>query len=358
MVSSLLATAHARRALALSVLLMMGVGAIAHARPEARPLTAFARVHEAVSRGLDAQAAARGARAALEENARQIDAALQEVAVTERASARVQQASIEQQVSWERVWRRSSRETLASTAGKRRDTARLLAAAEPHAHAARLDEHAVLRAHGQGRERALALIFAQSALGVSLAQHEARAQTAAREREGAEQRARQATATQIDADLRRTEQALARELSLLLRNEDPHDFHRHKGTFIHPVKAKPTHGFGPRKQGKSASYVRHTGYTYAVPVGTQVRAVAPGLVVYAGRFEGFGQVVILDHGSGYHTLYAHLSVASVAPSSRVERGATIGASGESGSFEGPQLYFELRKDGLPVNPDSWLMNLR
>jgi septal ring factor EnvC (AmiA/AmiB activator) len=96
------------------------------------------------------------------------------------------------------------------------------------------------------------------------------------------------------------------------------------------------------------------GVAWEAPVGTPVYAVAAGRVRYAGRFRGYGNVVILDHGSDHFTVSAHLDRIDVALGDPVAAGAPIGAVGETGSLEGPQLYFEIRKGGEALDPAEWL----
>ena len=96
------------------------------------------------------------------------------------------------------------------------------------------------------------------------------------------------------------------------------------------------------------------GVAWEAPVGTPVYAVAAGRVRYAGRFRGYGNVVILDHGSDHFTVSAHLDRIDVALGDPVAAGAAIGAVGETGSLEGPQLYFEIRRGGEALDPADWL----
>ena len=132
------------------------------------------------------------------------------------------------------------------------------------------------------------------------------------------------------------------------------DFHRRRGGLVPPVAASPTHPFGPRRQQDSMTYVRHTGLTYVIDAGTEVRAVGAGLVVLSERVPGFGLLVIVDHG-GYHSLYAHLQEFTVEAGQRIADRTVVGLSGESGSLEGPKLYFELRRQGQPIDPTDWFI---
>jgi septal ring factor EnvC (AmiA/AmiB activator) len=88
--------------------------------------------------------------------------------------------------------------------------------------------------------------------------------------------------------------------------------------------------------------------------GTPVYAVAPGRVVHTGWLRGFGRVVIVDHGEGHHTLYAHLARATVAVGDDLARGAQIAEVGDTESVNGPKLYFELRQHGHPRDPAPFL----
>lgn len=89
-------------------------------------------------------------------------------------------------------------------------------------------------------------------------------------------------------------------------------------------------------------------------LGEPVKSVLEGKAVYVGWMRGYGQVVILDHSKNLHTLYAHLSNTAASQGDLVKTGQVIGYAGETESVEGPQLYFELRHEGMPQNPLPWL----
>lgn len=97
-----------------------------------------------------------------------------------------------------------------------------------------------------------------------------------------------------------------------------------------------------------------TGWTLRAPLGTKVFAVAGGKVVHSDFLRGYGLLVIVDHGNGFHTLCAHLSRASVQLGSEVAAGELVGYLGDSESPDGPKLYFELRRNGRPLDPARWL----
>jgi murein DD-endopeptidase MepM/ murein hydrolase activator NlpD len=99
---------------------------------------------------------------------------------------------------------------------------------------------------------------------------------------------------------------------------------------------------------------RHMGLDLTAPKGTKVRVTADGRVTFAGRSGDFGRLVIVEHGNGYETRYAHLKRIDVKKGKKLKRGAVIGAVGESGNATGPHLHYEVRLQGTPVNPRSYL----
>jgi murein DD-endopeptidase MepM/ murein hydrolase activator NlpD len=98
----------------------------------------------------------------------------------------------------------------------------------------------------------------------------------------------------------------------------------------------------------------HTGIDFGVSYGTPIHAAADGVVVSAGPLGGYGNATIIDHGGSLATLYAHQSQLRVSPGQHVSRGQIIGLSGCSGYCTGPHLHFEVRVNGVPVNPLPYL----
>ncbi len=110
-----------------------------------------------------------------------------------------------------------------------------------------------------------------------------------------------------------------------------------------------TSGFGvPRGR----SY--HEGIDLSAPAGTPVKATADGVVSFAGRSGDFGRLVIIDHGGGWQTRYAHLKRIKVKKGKKVRRGDVIGTVGKSGNATGNHLHYEVRHDGNPVDPRPYL----
>ncbi|CCP09457.1 Lipoprotein nlpD Flags: Precursor [Stenotrophomonas maltophilia SKK35] len=90
------------------------------------------------------------------------------------------------------------------------------------------------------------------------------------------------------------------------------------------------------------------------PAGSTVTAVADGTVVFSDWMTGYGMILIVDHGNGYMSLYAHNDTLLKDAGARVSRGDAVAKVGNSGGQGVTALYFELRRGGQPVNPDSWL----
>ena len=111
-----------------------------------------------------------------------------------------------------------------------------------------------------------------------------------------------------------------------------------------------TSGFGSRTHPIYGGERLHAGIDFRAPTGTPIRAAADGVVVYAGWRGGYGNAVIIDHGGSLATLSGHLSGINVATGQAVATGQVIGAAGSTGGSTGPHLHFEVRVDGVPVDP--------
>lgn len=98
----------------------------------------------------------------------------------------------------------------------------------------------------------------------------------------------------------------------------------------------------------------HYGLDIAVPTGTPIRAAAAGTVTYAGSMGTYGILVMIDHGHGVETRYAHLSRVAVRVGQRVARGDIIAYSGNTGNSTGPHLHFEIRRNGVALDPLDFL----
>jgi septal ring factor EnvC (AmiA/AmiB activator) len=131
-------------------------------------------------------------------------------------------------------------------------------------------------------------------------------------------------------------------------------FTRLRGKLPWPAAGELTSTFGRQEHPRFRTVTFNRGIEIAAPEGRNVVAVADGTVIYADWFKGYGRLVILDHGSGYFTLYAHASDFLVSVGDPVTSRQAIARVGDSGSLDGPQLYFELRHKGKPQDPLVWL----
>jgi murein DD-endopeptidase MepM/ murein hydrolase activator NlpD len=131
---------------------------------------------------------------------------------------------------------------------------------------------------------------------------------------------------------------------------------RWTGAFRVPLPGAPprTTGFGDRRDYPDGYVVYHAGYDLAAPAGTPVGAAAGGQAVFAAPLPQRGNTVILDHGWGVYTVYAHLLVAEVEVGQHLGPGEELGRVGSTGLSTGPHLHWEVRLRGLPVDPGAWV----
>lgn len=125
---------------------------------------------------------------------------------------------------------------------------------------------------------------------------------------------------------------------------------------IWPVLGHITDGFGERLDPFSGEGAFHTGVDISTEYGAAVHVTADGIVTVAENRAGYGRVVLVDHGFGITTWYAHLSAFSAVVGSRVKRGQVVGYTGISGRSTGPHVHYEVRLNNAPVNPWRYLRN--
>jgi murein DD-endopeptidase MepM/ murein hydrolase activator NlpD len=124
---------------------------------------------------------------------------------------------------------------------------------------------------------------------------------------------------------------------------------------IWPVEGRLMGGYGLRTDPFSGEGAMHTGVDISAPTGTPVHTTADGIVTFAGWNSGYGQLVIVDHGNGIETYYAHLSHFSVMQGQEVRLGEQVGSVGSTGRVTAPHLHYEVRLGGAPVNPHPYLV---
>lgn len=127
---------------------------------------------------------------------------------------------------------------------------------------------------------------------------------------------------------------------------------------IMPIAGWVSSGFGYRNNPYDGVYRLHSGIDIAADPGTPVRAPADGTIIFSGYREGYGKAVVIDHGYGIHSLFAHNSVLFVSQGSKIKRGETLAQVGSTGHSTGPHLHYEIRKNGVPVNPIHFLSRNR
>ncbi|MDQ3974109.1 MAG: M23 family metallopeptidase, partial [Actinomycetota bacterium] len=125
------------------------------------------------------------------------------------------------------------------------------------------------------------------------------------------------------------------------------------GELVWPTDGPLTSTFGPRRHPILGVERMHEGIDIGAPSGQPILAAADGQVVHAAPYGGYGNVVLIDHGGGLSTLYAHQSEILVAAGEVVSQGDLIGLVGSTGYSTGPHLHFEVRIDGVPHDPMAW-----
>lgn len=123
-----------------------------------------------------------------------------------------------------------------------------------------------------------------------------------------------------------------------------------RGQAFWPVRGPTLHRYGEQLQGE----LRWKGMVIGASEGTEVKAIADGRVILADWLQGYGLVVVVEHGKGDMSLYGYNQSALVSVGSQVRAGQPIALVGSSGGQGRPSLYFEIRRRGQAVNPQPWL----
>jgi septal ring factor EnvC (AmiA/AmiB activator) len=131
-----------------------------------------------------------------------------------------------------------------------------------------------------------------------------------------------------------------------------------RGRLPWPTDGKIVAGYGAQVHPRFGTRTFRSGVDIEAAQGTEVGAVYAGHVIYTGWFKGYGNLIILDHGNDYFTLYAHVAEILVREGDDVRQGQRIGTVGDTGSLAGPRLYFEVRYQGRPQDPEQWLRQTR
>jgi septal ring factor EnvC (AmiA/AmiB activator) len=159
-------------------------------------------------------------------------------------------------------------------------------------------------------------------------------------------------ARQLDATI----QNLGIEITAAVPDEYIEDkpFEEYKGLLKMPVKGKIVSLFGKFKNTRYDVLNFRSGIEIQTERGEPIQAVYTGKILYADWFKGYGNMIILDHGDSYYTVYAHIEEVFKTAGDIVEAGEVMATVGDSGSMTGPKLYFEVRHHGKPLDPLQWL----
>jgi len=163
--------------------------------------------------------------------------------------------------------------------------------------------------------------------------------------------------------LKNSAKELDRQLNMLTRQTDPASHEKniqqtsitdYKGLLNMPVEGKIVNLYGPYKNTKFNVLNFRSGIDIKAEKGDPVRAVYSGKIVYSNWFKGYGNMIIIDHGTNFHTVYAHIEDIFKFKGDAVETGEVIATVGDTGSITGSKLHFEVRYHGKAVDPLIWL----
>jgi murein hydrolase activator len=158
----------------------------------------------------------------------------------------------------------------------------------------------------------------------------------------------------VVAELARAQVRLDQLVTELDARPESSGFGALRGKLTLPVPGRIEAGFGKVLEPRFNTVTLRRGIDIRAPPGAPVKAVAPGTVAFVGWLRGYGNVIILDHGDGYHSVMAHLAEVMRAPGAHVFEGEVVGTVGDTGSLQGTVLHFEIRREGLAVDPAPWL----
>lgn len=160
--------------------------------------------------------------------------------------------------------------------------------------------------------------------------------------------------SRVIAELEQTEKELAGMVTDMQSTVGTSGFRARKGQLPFPTAGLVEVGFGKIVNPRFNTVTVQKGLDIRAAEGADVVAVSTGNVVFSGWLKGYGNLVIIDHGGNFHSLYAHLANSQVETGNAVEEGEKIGQVGDTGSLKGSYLYFEIRKSGQAVDPLPWL----
>lgn len=125
---------------------------------------------------------------------------------------------------------------------------------------------------------------------------------------------------------------------------------------IRPAAGWITSSFGYRKSPFAGKREFHEGLDIANSLDTQIKATADGRICFTGKIKGYGKLVLINHGHGFKTLYAHMEQVLIKSGDMVKRGEVIAFMGSTGRSTGSHLHYEVRLNGLPVDPQKYILD--
>jgi septal ring factor EnvC (AmiA/AmiB activator) len=131
-------------------------------------------------------------------------------------------------------------------------------------------------------------------------------------------------------------------------------FASQRGRMSLPVRGEIIETYGKHKHPDFDSYTFSKGLSISAATGTEIKSIYEGTVIYANYFKGFGNMVIVDHGGGYFSLYAHAARIIKRVGAEVAKNEAVATVGDLDSLKGPLLYFEIRHQGRPLDPAGWV----
>jgi murein DD-endopeptidase MepM/ murein hydrolase activator NlpD len=312
---------------------------------ETPPPSILERLHRTEARQVDAERHTRRLTAALDTHGRLLHRRVEVRDVSRRATGRLRRETRSRAALWEATYRQVDQEAAAWAPGTSADMRNLLELSETPAREPHHDELLVLRRALDDDRRVDQSLVRQASLAISLARARADARASRtrrdqilRETESGQARRR------AERELGRASARLGDRLDDLRPNPTGVDFHRLKGTLR------------PPKGGRARPDARRGGLNYRAEIGDEIRATARGVVALADTLPGYGLTVVIDHGVGYHSVYAHLNRTEVEPGAKVGFGDVVGRAGRTGSLDGPVLHFELRDEGRNLDPRDWFLH--
>ncbi len=128
----------------------------------------------------------------------------------------------------------------------------------------------------------------------------------------------------------------------------------YKGRLPMPTSGVVVRFFGLERDRRFKTVTENKGIDIEAPLGAEVRAIFPGQVIFAGWLKGYGNLIIIDHGEGYYSIYGHLLEFKAKIDKNIRQREVIGSVGDTDSLIGPALYFEIRRRGKPQDPLEWV----